>query len=87
MKEREDSYIAGTHEGGLRAAATNKARHGEDFYKVQGAKGGEKGTTGGFYLKAPCTCDLIKGKHIKPQCAGKVGGLRSRRGKVWYGIE
>ena len=74
--------MAGTKEGGKKAAATNKERHGEKFYAVIGQRGGEKGTTGGFYLKASCTCDLIKGKHIKPQCAGKVGGLRSRRGKV-----
>lgn len=74
--------MAGTREGGLRAAATNKERHGEKFYAVIGQRGGEKGTTGGFYLKAPCTCDVIKGEHTKPRCAGTKGGLRSRRTKT-----
>ncbi len=34
--------------GGLKAAATNKERHGEDFYKRIGRKGGKAGKTGGF---------------------------------------
>ena len=32
--------MPGTKEGGKKAAATNKARHGKDFYAKIGAKGG-----------------------------------------------
>jgi hypothetical protein len=41
--------MAGTKKGGLAAAATNKERYGEDYYKKLGSKGGKLGTTGGFY--------------------------------------
>ena len=71
--------MAGTKAGGLKASLTNKERHGDDFYKVIGQKGGFKGTDGGFAKKAPCNCKLIKGQHTKPQCAGKLGGQRSSR--------
>lgn len=40
--------MAGTKEGGLKAAATNYARHGKDFYSRIGQKGGKNGHTGGF---------------------------------------
>jgi hypothetical protein len=60
--------MAGTKAGGLRAAATNKKRHGADFYKKLGAKGGAKGTTGGFYDR-----DLAR-------TAGALGGKVSKRG-------
>lgn len=74
--------MAGTKAGGLKASATNKARYGERFYAEIGKKGGENGTDGGFAKKAPCNCARIEGEHTKPQCAGKLGGERSRRGKV-----
>lgn len=41
--------MAGTREGGLRAAATIKERKGEDFYARIGSMGGKNSTTGGFY--------------------------------------
>jgi len=34
--------MAATVEGGKKAAKTNKERYGEDFYKINGAKGGSK---------------------------------------------
>ena len=40
--------MAGTKAGGAKAAATNKAKHGADFYAKIGAKGGRNGHTGGF---------------------------------------
>ena len=33
--------MSGTREGGLKCAATNKLKHGEDFYKRIGSKGGK----------------------------------------------
>jgi general stress protein YciG len=67
--------------GGKAAAATNKARHGEDFYVKIGAIGGRKSRHGGFAKKAFCNCELIDVPHTKPQCAGKKGGAISRRKK------
>ena len=71
--------MAGTEIGGQRAAVTNKAKHGADFYKRIGAKGGAIGTTGGFAYKEPCGCELIKEEHHKARCAGKLGGTKSKR--------
>lgn len=61
--------MAGTKEGGKKAAATNKARHGADFYARIGRKGGQNGTTGGFAANP----ELAK-------IAGRKGGRISRRG-------
>ena len=63
--------MAGTREGGLKAAATNKARHGKDFYVELGRKGGKNGHTGGFAANP----ELAKE-------AGRKGGKISRRGKA-----
>lgn len=60
--------MAGTKEGGHRAAATNKQRYGGEFYHTIGRLGGKKSTGGGF-AKDP---ELAR-------MAGRLGGLRSRR--------
>ena len=39
--------MAGTKAGGQKAAATNKARHGADFYAKIGKKGGQNSHGGG----------------------------------------
>jgi uncharacterized protein len=70
LTEREDSYIAGTKIGGIRAAATNVKRHGPGFYAEIGAKGGKKGKTGGFAANRELA-----------RIAGAKGGRKSRRGK------
>lgn len=74
--------MAGNRAGGLKAAASNKALHGEDFYKRIGSLGGKNGNTGGFAADVDCQCGLIQGAHYVRQCAGKIGGWRSKRGKV-----
>lgn len=61
--------MAGTKAGAKKAALTNKARHGADFYARIGRKGGQKGTTGGFFANR----DLAR-------IAGAKGGKKSRRG-------
>lgn len=63
--------MAGTVEGGLKAAAHNKKIYGEDFYKKIGAKGGASGTTGGFYYSKVNNLDI----HIT---AGAKGGRNSK---------
>lgn len=65
--------MAGTVAGGKAAAKTNKAKYGEDFYKVQGAKGGKVGRTGGFYANRELA-----------RIAGAKGGRISRRTKKAY---
>ena len=61
--------MAGTKAGGLKAAATNKAKYGREFYAQIGAKGGKLGRTGGFAANP----ELAK-------IAGAKGGRVSRRG-------
>ena len=61
--------MSGTLAGGIKAAETNKKRHGEDFYKKIGAKGGHNGHTGGFAAN-----------HELARIAGAKGGRISRRG-------
>lgn len=63
--------MAGTKAGGLKAAATNKARHGKEFYAAIGAKGGKMGHTGGFAANRELA-----------RIAGAKGGRISRRKKV-----
>lgn len=75
--------MTGTISGGKLAAKTNKERYGEDFYKVQGAKGGSvKGTQGGFASPKLCTCEIFDYQaHTHNRCAGARGGkISSRRG-------
>jgi hypothetical protein len=68
--------VAGTKIGGQKAAATNKLRYGDDFYRIQGAKGGKASNTGGF---AHPSAD--------PVAAGKKGGSISKRGKVKQDVQ
>ena len=60
--------MAGTREGGLKAAQKNLERD-PDFYRIIGRKGGQNGHTGGFYNNQ----ELAKR-------AGAIGGRISRRG-------
>lgn len=63
--------MAGTKEGGKAAAATNKSKHGADFYARIGAMGGKKGHTGGFFANRELA-----------RVAGAKGGRISRRPKA-----
>lgn len=45
--------MAGTKQGGLKTAATNREKYGKDFYKNIGQKGGRLGHTGGFAHPEP----------------------------------
>lgn len=63
--------MAGTKAGGIKAAATNKAKYGEDFYRELGRKGGRNGHTGGFAANPELA-----------RIAGSIGGKISKRGKA-----
>ena len=63
--------MAGTKVGGQKAASTNKAKYGKDFYAEIGRKGGRNGHTGGFAANP----ELAK-------IAGAKGGRISKRGKA-----
>ena len=65
--------MVGTKAGGLKAAATNKAKYGDNFYKETGRKGGKAFTTKpkGF------ACS-----HERAVEAGRKGGSISKRGKA-----
>lgn len=60
--------MGNTPEGGKKASITTRKRHGEDFYKKIGRKGGLKGHTGGFYTNRELA-----------STAGRKGGLVSVR--------
>ena len=61
--------MAGTKQGGLKAAATNREKYGKDFYAKIGQNGGRLGGTGGFAAN-PALAKI----------AGAKGGRISRRG-------
>lgn len=61
--------MSGTKAGGVKAAKTNLERHGADFYKRIGHKGGQNGHTGGFAANPALA-----------RIAGAKGGSISRRG-------
>lgn len=73
--------MAGNKLGGAKAASTNKAKYGEDFYVRIGAMGGKNGNTGGFASPLLCDCEYTEEPHKKASCAGAKGGTISRRGK------
>lgn len=72
--------MAGTRDGGAKAAATNKTKYGSDFYAKIGAKGGMKGKTGGFASNKKGT-DGLTGRE-RARLAGSKGGKLSRRTKA-----
>lgn len=75
--------MAGTIEGGNKAAQTNKAKHGSDFYREIGRKGGvAKRPTKGFGYFTKCNCNEFDYEHNLQQCAGKKGGRASVKGKM-----
>lgn len=63
--------MCGTKAGGLKAAKTNYALHGRNFYAEIGRKGGRNGHTGGFAANPELARE-----------AGRKRGLKSKRGKA-----
>lgn len=71
--------MAGTHEGGLKAAASNRA-HDPDFYRNISRIGGANGHTGGFASETVGS-DGLTG-HQRAVIAGAKGGRISKRGRA-----
>ena len=63
--------MAGTKEGGRKAAATNLATYGKDFCRKIGSWGGQQGHTGGFAANPELARKV-----------GAIGGRKSKRGPV-----
>ena len=63
--------MAGTKEGGKKAAKTNKKLHGKNFYKELGRLGGKACVPKGFALNIE-----------RARAAGQKGGRISKRGKA-----
>lgn len=70
--------MAGTKEGGIKAAATNISKHGADFYARIGSRGGTNSRTGGF-ASSKVGKDGLTGPE-RAKLAGHKGGKISRRG-------
>ena len=70
--------MSGTREGGVKARETMYKRHGKDFYKRIGAKGGRNGNTGGFAC-FEVGKDGLTG-YERAKVYGRIGGLKSKRG-------
>lgn len=62
--------MSGNAIGGIKARDTNLKKHGKDFYRIQGSKGGKKSRGGGFAY----------GDHTLAKEAGSTGGKRGKRG-------
>lgn len=60
--------MGGTKFGELKAAATNKQKHGDDFYKRIGAMGGKAKVPKGFAVQP-----------MLARLAGAKGGRKSKR--------
>lgn len=82
--------MAGTKTGGKKAAATNLERHGKDFYREIGAKGGRNGHTGGF-ASNPELAKIAgaKGGRISKRTAGgktrsDKGGHHMKRSSIYW---
>lgn len=69
--------MAGTKDGGRKAAELNKKKYGEDFYIKIGSLGGKLGKTGGF-ASQKVGADGLTGVQ-RASVAGTKGGKKSRR--------
>ena len=78
---KETTEIAGTSEGGKKAAATNRKKHGKDFYRKIGSKGGANGHTGGFAKDKRTWWQKLLRRPSAAQIAGRKGGKLSKRTK------
>lgn len=72
--------MSGTRTGGIKAAATNRAKYGADFYRSIGRTGGVVSSTGGFASDVIGE-DGLSGRE-RARIAGSIGGQKSKRTKM-----
>ena len=77
--------MVGTKAGGLKAAATNKLRKGQDFFKRIGQKGGRVTGKASGFASDKVGADGLTGLE-RARIAGKKGGSISRRGASKKGV-
>lgn len=70
--------MAGTPQGGKKAAQANMAKYGADFYREIGRKGGQNGHSGGFASEVVGK-DGLTGRQ-RAHIVGVKGGKISKRG-------
>lgn len=68
--------MAGTKEGGIKAAKKIKEKYGKDHYKKIGSRGGQKTAESGKLLEIGFASDRERAR-----LAGSKGGRASRRNK------
>ena len=77
--------MSGTKAGGKKAAATIRARHGENYSSEIGRVGGKNGNSGGF-ASDKVGADGLTGAQ-RARIAGAKGGRISKRGKSKSKVE
>ena len=81
--------MPGTREGAAKTVLTNKKKHGEDFYKRIGSKGGANGK--GPWYKGGFASDKVGEDGLtgrqRASIAGAIGGFKSRRGPAKKDLE
>lgn len=71
--------MSGSVQGGKNAAATNKAKHGPDFYREIGRLGGKKTAESGKLALVS-----FASNHERAREAGRKGGKISKRRPAGY---
>ena len=69
--------MPGTKAGGVKAAKTNKERHGDMFYARIGQRGGQRSMNGGFASNKVGKDGLTGAERAKK--VGAIGGAKSKR--------
>ena len=77
--------MTGTKEGARKAQQTTKQRHGEDFFKRIGQKGGRVTGKASGFASDKVGADGLTGIE-RARIAGKKGGSISRRGASKKGV-
>ena len=73
--------MAGTKHGGIKAAITNKQKHGADFYKRIGHLGGSHNNRSGGFASSKVGKDGLTGQQ-RAKIAGAKGGRNGRRRSI-----
>lgn len=81
----EKEEMSGTKSRGLKARDTNIERHGADFYREIGRRGGKNGHAGGFASDKVGADGLTGFERAKK--VGALGGAKSRRGPAKKNVE